>query len=107
MIIVLDTLNIITEPLSPPHDAQLINISSEGITFDWTAVSSDHSAIVYRIFSTNCGVCPEQTNLTTIVCSDVHLSGESQMCTLNVQVVVCGDIVGSKSDPLNISLQGF
>ena len=85
---------------------QLISIASEGLTFNWTSVDPTCSGISYRISATGCGNCPSGTNSTTVVCSGIKLSGDTQTCTLSVQSVVCGDIVGNVSDLLNVSLQG-
>ena len=95
------------EPYSAPNDVQLVSITSEGLTFNWTSVDPTCSAVSYGVSATDCGNYPSSTNLTTIVCSGIQLSGETQTCTLSVQSFVCGDITSNFSDPLNISLQGI
>ena len=94
------------EPYSPPDDIHLISIASEGLTFNWTSVDPTCSEISYRVFTIDCGNCPNITNSTTVVCSGIELSGVTQTCSLSVQPVVCGDIISNFSDLLNISLQG-
>ena len=95
------------EPYSPPDDIQLIGIASDGLTFNWTSeVDPTCSEISYRVITTGCGNCPRSTNSTMIVCSGIELFGDTQICSLRAQSVVCGDIISNFSDPLSVYLQG-
>jgi hypothetical protein len=90
------------EPLPPPNDVRLTDITSEGLVFSWSSVSSNCSAIsyYYNISSDNCGDCPVNTTSTTITCRELQLTSNVQMCQLSVQTIVCDRIGSVHSNPL-------
>ena len=61
-------------------------------------MSPDCPAIHYNILVSNCGSCSTHT---TVTCTDIPTNGSQ--CTLAVQTVVCGNITGNISDPINIT----
>ena len=65
------------------------------LTVTWSPVAPDCPTIHYNIAASNCGSCPTTTNQTTVTCTDVPTN--NSMCTLAVQVVVCGNISGNFS----------
>ena len=80
-------------PLPPPDRMYLSNadLNSRVLTFEWSPVTPDCSAIHYNILASNCGSCPTTTNHTTVTYTDVPTNGNS--CTFALQTVVCGHIV--------------
>ena len=76
--------------------------SSRKLTFSWSPVAPDCPAIHYNILASNCGSCPTTTNHTNVTCTDVPTN--DSICTFAVQTVVCGNIAGNISDPINITL---
>ena len=94
-------------PFIPPSHINLTNVSTEGLTFEWNSVAPNCSAVSYTISSLGCGSCPSSTSTTSIICHGVQLNGESDLCTLSIQAVTCGNISGSFSNPLNVSLKGL
>ena len=91
-------------PFPPPTDVQLVDAQSRRISFNWTSVDAQCDSISYNITSINCGRCPTTTSNTTIICSDAHFSG--QVCTLIVQAVVCGNIIGNLGIPISVIMKG-
>lgn len=83
---------------------QLIDVQVNRITFNWTSVDAQCDSVSYNIFSFNCGRCRITTSNTTVTCADAVFSG--QVCTFNVQAIVCGNIVGNLSDPLSVIMKG-
>ena len=67
--------------------------------FSWSPAAPDHSALRYDIITSNCGNCPNTTTNTTAICTDVPTDGS--VCTLAIQTVVCGNIIG---DPVNFTV---
>lgn len=66
------------------------NITSEGLTFDWTNIAPNCSAILYEIEASGCGICPNNTRLTTVLCSDVQPVGDDHLCRFGVRTTACG-----------------
>ena len=89
-------------PLPPPKEMSLalVNFGSKEITFSWSPVAPDCSAIHYNILASNCGSCPSTTNHTNVTC-DVH---NGSLCTFAVQTVVCGNIIGNVSEHLTLDI---
>ena len=74
-------------------------LTSKNVTFAWNSISSQCPAIHYNINAKRCGNCPATTNHTNITCTDVPMSeSESEiLCTLNVQVIVCTNIISGNT----------
>ena len=60
------------------------------VSFTWSPVSVACQSLIY-IISSNCGLCPNCTINTRVVCSGVRL-GE---CTFAVQTRVCDSLTGN------------
>ena len=66
-------------------------------------VAPDYQIIHYNIMASNCGSCPTTTNHTTVTCSDLPTE-QNTFCTFALQTVICGNITGILSNPINVSL---
>ena len=75
------------------------------LTFQWSSVSSCCPAIRYLIVASNCGHCPNVTNLTTATCTG--LSVEGQQCNFAVRSIVCDDVIGNESKNVSAILRGM
>ena len=89
--------------LPPPNKLYITtaNFVSRHLTFSWSPVAPDCPAIHYNILASNCGSCPTTTNHTTATCTDVP--PENIVCTFAIQPVMCGSLVGNKSDPVSVT----
>ena len=100
---------IILDPLPPPAIVQLVGTSSEQLVFNWTSVDSDCSTFQYNITS-NCGNCVNTTavNTTSVTCAISLSSADNNVmqCSFSIQSVVCANISGVPSTPLDVTLKG-
>ena len=80
------------------------DLNSRQLSFEWRAVAPNCPAITYNILASNCGSCPTTTNHTTVTCTDMPINGNS--CTFALETVVCGHIIGNKSDTIQAALKG-
>jgi hypothetical protein len=74
------------------------------LTFSWSPVAPDCPAIHYNILASNCGSCPTTTNHTNVTCTDVPTNGNA--CRFALETVVCGHIIGNKSETIQAALKG-
>ena len=95
----------ITGQLPPPNKLYVstANFVSRRLTFTWSPVAPDCPALHYNILASNCGSCPTTTNHTNVTCTDVPT--DNTVCTFAIQPVMCGSLVGNRSDPISITLQ--
>ena len=91
--------------LPPPYNVSWMVARPGQITFNWSPVDSECSAIHYNILALNCGSCPTVTTSTTITCVDVPT--DDSVCIFALETVICGDITGNKSDPLYVQYKGI
>ena len=91
--------------LPPPYDVSWMAARPGQITFDWNPIAPKCSVVHYNIFAFNCGSCPTVTTNTTITCVDVPTDGS--ICTFALETVICGNITGSKSDPVCVQQKGI
>ena len=90
--------------LSPPNKLFInsANFVSRRLTFSWSPVAPDCPDIHYIILASTCGSCPTTTNHTNVTCTDVPT--ENSVCTFAIiQTVLCGSLVGDKSDPVIVT----
>ena len=91
------TLNI--DPLPPPMTLFIskADFASRQITFNWSRVVTEcpDQDVHYNILASNYGSCPTTTNHTSVTCTNVRTNST---CTFAIQTVVCGYIMGNKSD---------
>ena len=88
-----------TEPY-PPR-VYLRSVDTMQLEFSWDSIPVNCPTVSYRIVSsTTCGSCPSATTHTTATCSNPIINDES--CSFSVQSVICGSILGSVSEPLQL-----
>ena len=84
-------------------------MTSNKLTFNWKAVRGDCSTLRYLIES-DCGTCPVNSVATTsATCSfQLPLTSASgpNFCNFSVRSIICNDVIGSKSIPVNVTLKG-
>ena len=90
----------------PPGGIHLATVDDGLLLFEWISISAACTSVLYSITS-NCGVCPHNTNLTIASCFDLQLSTSPTVCTFAIASVVCGNIFGTPSDPISITLKGI
>ena len=93
----------------PPAGIRLTSIDQyHFITFSWIPITPECSAFHYRIFTTNCGICPSVTVHNTVTCVLDHVSSNIQLCSFAVQSVFCGDATtGNISEPIQVAFKGI
>ena len=83
-----------------------VDINRYQMTFSWNPVRlSACEAVQYYILHTNCGICPNTTNVTIATCTDYNINHEN-VCTFAIQSVVCSDVVGPMSNVTTVALKG-
>lgn len=85
----------------------LIHVQPGQLTFNWTSVDAQCDTVSYNIISSNCGRCPTATANTTVTCTDIVIVASMQVCTFIVQTVVCGNLTGNRSYPINVILKSM
>ena len=116
-ILVYQSLNFISAPLSPQSNVMLslimINSSHLTLTCNWNSVYPNCQAVHYKINVTNCGqcpnatscgvLCPTSTNIKSISCIIKMLATLPETCTIIILPVVCGNMSGT---PLEFIVNG-
>ena len=82
----------------------LRNVSKNQLVFTWDPVNVTCPDVRYNIESTNCGVCPSSTSLTTVTCTDLEII-DRQTCVFGVSTVTCSNIDGAR-DSIEVQLEG-
>ena len=97
-----------TEAVLSLNDVRVAAIDASNLTFVWNdniEESNDFSdAIVYNINASNCGVCPNRTTTRSATC--IHFVANGRICSITLQAVACGNILGPTTDPLLIVIPG-
>ena len=70
------------------------------ITFYWSSVNENCSAIHYDLTAINCGTCPDITRDTQVTCHNVTIGN---VCTFAVNTVACETIVRDLGSPALIT----
>ena len=96
------------DPLPSPSDVRLLDANPNLLTFKWSSVAANCSAVNYLIES-NCGSCPNTTSLTSVDCYITHMpiTTTSRSCEFAVKSVVCGNTVGNSSNTVSTTLKGI
>lgn len=94
----------LTEPFSPPGDTHLVAVMPCSLKFGWSAVADACTSLLYEI-NTDCGICITITNLTDISCS-INVHDLPKVCSFRVRSIVCGNITGMWSNPVNMTMKG-
>lgn len=97
----------ITDPLPPPNDITIIHVTEDtdgttNLAFIWSPVVLNCPSLRY-IITSNCGLCPNATSMTTIKCRGISVG---ERCTLTVQSEVCGSIIGNATT-ISVDLKGI
>ena len=91
------------DPFPPPDDISLSEIRpGPELKFNWTRKNC--LMISYSITS-DCGNCPTSTAINTAVCINVPI--DDRVCLFAVRTVVCGNIDGTQSNSLSVTLKGM
>ena len=90
------------EPLPPPINIHLKNVSKGQIEFTWEPVTC--TDIHYNIESVNCGRCPNTTSASNVTCTDVKIT-DRQTCIFGVSTVACSNLVGT-NNTIEVQLEG-
>ena len=91
---------------APPTNVRLISARNGQITIAWDPLMRTCEVLYYKVTATNCGTCqPNVTASTNITCLVYDLSVPRE-CNMNVQTVVCDDIVGNRSNEVRVNLRG-
>ena len=91
-------------PFPSPSDVRLLEVNPKFLTFKWSSVATNCSAIDY-IIDSDCGFCPSTTKLTSVHCS-IEPTATSRRCAFAVKSSVCGSIVGNLSNITYATLKG-
>jgi hypothetical protein len=97
----------ISDPIPPPDDITLSVIrlaSIPELRFNWTKNMIKSCHISYTITS-DCGDCPTSTAIDTAVC--VNLPVNNRTCSFAVRTVLCGNIDGTHSNSISVTLKGY
>ena len=97
---------VLYQPVSSLQLSEIIGTPALGLMFTWNQLGPNLPNVHYRVQATNCGVCPDTTNSTTVTCSNVQVSPSALQCTFNIRSVVCGQEVNSMADPAVVNLKG-
>ena len=93
------------EPFDPPNDVHLADAGQGYLSFSWSAVANSCASLQYEISST-CGVS-NITNTTSALCSiDDTMSHDARECSFKIRSIVCNNLTGRWSDPINVTLKG-
>lgn len=85
----------------------LDGISPSQLNFTWSTnhfIVSDYEDSYYDITANECGQCPLLSYDRNATCSNFVTDGKN--CTFSVQIIVCGNIVGNRSNEVVITLTG-
>ena len=97
------------DPLPSPMGVSLFTVNSRQLVFNWMPIQSNCSSLQYGIES-DCGSCSEgsQTflNQTSKTCIVEQPNTDERMCSFAVNSVICRNISGSFSTPVNVTLKG-
>ena len=102
------------EPFPPPNDIHLSDIGPTHLTFSWNQSLLNYPpwrpldgscSTIYNVITSNCGICPNSTTLTSTTCTNITIDG--RICSLAIQTVVCGNIVGHRSNSVMTPLKGI
>ena len=85
-------------------------VTPENLTVTWKQTSQNCPRLCYNILSTNCGVCPIETEATEATCSLFAIPESETICTLRIQTAICkgtyASISGS-STSISLLLKGI
>lgn len=94
-------------PIQALQDVRLLNATKDYLTFNWTRASSNCTSLWYTINATkDCGVCPNHTNSTQVMCSLLEApTNQEKICKFTVNIAVCGDSKIWKSESNTVTVE--
>jgi hypothetical protein len=94
------------DPYPTPSYIQLANVNGKDLMFTWESnnPTSGCSSLYYESL-TNCSNCIMGSGSAN--CSISVITSIAKVCSFAIRSVVCGNIVGNKSETVNIILKGL
>ena len=103
MRIIIAIITAATNP--PPDDLHLTDAQPGKLTFNWSSVISNNCSIPLYNITSDCGICPTVTNITTVTCSDLQLTTNVDTCHFRVSTQTC-NLTGNLSSSVTVTLKG-
>ena len=94
------------DPFPPPLDIHLADVGHNLLKFNWTAVSNCVPLLYETSASESCGACPRHTTVASASCA-FNFSHVPGVCGFAVRTIVCDNITGNWSKPINVTLKGI
>ena len=88
-----------------PMNLHLEEANTTHLKFSWDTFFRTCPPFRYDIHTTNCGSCLESVDSATVVCNNLQISTDAQLCSIAVQSR-CNEVVGNTSDILQVVLKG-
>jgi hypothetical protein len=89
-----------------PENPSIADAQEGKLVFEWSSVrSNDYCNVPQYSITSDCGICPAITNITTATCSGLQLSTNATMCHFRVSTRAC-NLTGNPSPPLAVTLKG-
>ena len=105
---VIVTICLLIVPLPTPSNIKLAyNKGRLMLTWLPEPVFLSCPAVHYNINATNCGKCPDTTTSNNVTCIIDNTITLPQTCTLTLQSVVCGNVLGTYSEPVTVIMKGL
>ena len=79
--------------------------SKAHLKFRWDPFLLIYPPFKYNIHATNCGSCLKSVDSSTVVCENLQISTDIQLCSIAVQSR-CNEVVGTMSNILQVVLKG-
>ena len=87
----------------------LLTVNSRQLVFNWIPIQSNCSSLQYGTES-DCGSCSDESqtvlNQTSKTCIVEQPNMDERVCSFAVNSVICRNISGSFSTPVNVTLKG-
>ena len=92
-------------PFPPPADVHLADMGQGFLKSKWSPAVNNCVPLWYKINATkSCGVYPNHTKFTSVSCTvDVSHTTVSEVCSFSIRSIVCNNITGSWSVPINVT----
>lgn len=95
------------DPFHPPVDVRLADVRQGFLKFEWSPVVNNCVSLVYEVNATqSCGSCPHHTTFTSVSCT-FNFSHIPGVCRFSIRTIVCNNITGNWSEPVNVTLKGI
>lgn len=87
----------------PPNDVCVSDINPNQFAIDWSPPANYCPVTTYNITTTDCGVCPNTTSNTSIMCTILAIDG--QVCSVIIQTKACGVNYTEYSGTANLTIE--